>query len=361
ADSHTEFFDACEVFLSASSSENEVGGARPRGLWNILRNNIGKDLSKVSMPVQLNEPLNTLQRLCEELEYSGLLDRASRCPDPCQRLVYVAAFAVSAYASTYYRAGSKPFNPVLGETYECVRPDRGFRFISEQVCHHPPISACHAESDNFIFWQDMKWKNKFWGKSLEIVPMGTVNVRSGDHFEWNKVTTCIHNILSGPRWIEHYGEVLIRNTRDAAFHCKITFCKVEQPPSNLIWGGFATPGGSRAVGGGNGDCCDVGDWECRWGTRGFCDAGGYWEGLLGLLGGDWGCWQRGLGDASRVPGVSVMLGDAGRGYPGCWCGGVMVSTMLRTEGCWAILGGVLGFLACWGGTGGGVVLTSAFW
>uniref|UniRef100_A0A8B9QFP9 Oxysterol-binding protein n=1 Tax=Apteryx owenii TaxID=8824 RepID=A0A8B9QFP9_APTOW len=197
-------------------------------LWNILRNNIGKDLSKVSMPVQLNEPLNTLQRLCEELEYSALLDRASRCPDPCQRLVYVAAFAVSAYASTYYRAGSKPFNPVLGETYECVRPDRGFRFISEQVCHHPPISACHAESDNFIFWQDMKWKNKFWGKSLEIVPMGTVNVRlprSGDHFEWNKVTTCIHNILSGPRWIEHYGEVLIRNTRDASYHCKITFCK----------------------------------------------------------------------------------------------------------------------------------------
>uniref|UniRef100_A0A8B9R5Z7 Oxysterol-binding protein n=1 Tax=Anas platyrhynchos TaxID=8839 RepID=A0A8B9R5Z7_ANAPL len=125
------------------------------------------------------------------------------------------------------RAAS-PSTPVLGETYECVRPDRGFRFISEQVCHHPPISACHAESDNFVFWQDMRWKNKFWGKSLEIVPMGTVNVRlprSGDHFEWNKVTTCIHNVLSGPRWIEHYGEVLIRNTRDASYHCKLTFCK----------------------------------------------------------------------------------------------------------------------------------------
>ncbi|XP_068274736.1 oxysterol-binding protein-related protein 7 [Nyctibius grandis] len=286
ADSHTEFFDACEVFLSASSSENEPSdaesciseattsacedGAEPGGpgrpptgtegpvlpteplelpgpdprrrsclpappappgdvsLWGLLRSSVGKDLSRVALPVQLNEPLNTLQRLCEELEYSGLLDRASRARDPRQRLVYVAAFAVSAYASTYYRAGSKPFNPVLGETYECVRPDRGFRFISEQVCHHPPISACHAESDNFIFWQDMRWKNKFWGKSLEIVPMGTVNVqlpRTGDHFEWNKVTTCIHNVLSGPRWIEHYGEVLIRNTRDASYHCKVTFCK----------------------------------------------------------------------------------------------------------------------------------------
>lgn len=47
--------------------------------------------------------------------------------------VYVATFAVSAYASTYHRAGSKPFNPVLGETYECDRPDKGFRFIAEQV------------------------------------------------------------------------------------------------------------------------------------------------------------------------------------------------------------------------------------
>ncbi|KAL8176063.1 UNVERIFIED_CONTAM: Oxysterol-binding protein- protein 7, partial [Gekko kuhli] len=301
SDSHTEFFDACEVFLSASSSENEAtddesclsevtnslfeeatdmagmstrcpkgpsmircfedpsegslglpvslplylpgpGPGIPRrnclpvshvhtsdvSLWNILRNNIGKDLSKVSMPVQLNEPLNTLQRLCEELEYSSLLDAASCSPDPCERLLCMAAFAVSAYASTYFRAGSKPFNPVLGETYECVRPDKGFRFISEQVCHHPPVSACHAESDNFVFWQDMKWKNKFWGKSLEIIPVGTVNVRLprfGDHYEWNKVTSCIHNILSGQRWIEHYGEVLIRNTRDSTYHCKITFCK----------------------------------------------------------------------------------------------------------------------------------------
>ncbi|GAB1296739.1 Oxysterol-binding protein [Apodemus speciosus] len=166
ADSHTEFFDACEVLLSASSSENEgseeeescaseittslseevldirgadryqkaaSGPGTDVSLWNILRNNIGKDLSKVSMPVQLNEPLNTLQRLCEELEYSSLLDQASRVADPCERMVYIAAFAVSAYSSTYHRAGCKPFNPVLGETYECERPDRGFRFISEQT------------------------------------------------------------------------------------------------------------------------------------------------------------------------------------------------------------------------------------
>ncbi|XP_061633510.1 oxysterol-binding protein-related protein 3 isoform X1 [Phyllopteryx taeniolatus] len=203
-------------------------GGSAVSLWNILRNNIGKDLSKVAMPVHLNEPLNTLQRLCEELEYSELLDQAASTPDPFERMVFIATFVVSGYASSFYRTGGKPFNPVLGETYECDRPDKGFQFIAEQVSHHPPISACHAESKNFIYWQDVRCKNKFWGKSMEIVPVGSTHVTlpgSGDHYEWNKVTSCIHNILSGQRWIEHYGEISIRNSNSDACQCKITFVK----------------------------------------------------------------------------------------------------------------------------------------
>ncbi|KAM6898201.1 oxysterol-binding protein-related protein 7 [Lycodopsis pacificus] len=198
------------------------------GLMAILYNNIGKDLARVSMPAPLNEPLNLLQRLCEELEYSELLDTANNTPDPYQRMIYIAAFAISGYSTATFRNRYKPFNPVLGETYECTREDRGFRFISEQVCHHPPISACHADSENFSFWQDQRWKNKFWGKSLEIVPTGMVNVtlpRYGDHYEWNKVVTCIHNVLSQQRYLEHYGEVTIRNLKSNVCTCKITFVK----------------------------------------------------------------------------------------------------------------------------------------
>ncbi|KAM7370449.1 hypothetical protein PAMP_009997 [Pampus punctatissimus] len=198
------------------------------GLMAILYNNIGKDLARVSMPAALNEPVNLLQRLCEELEYSELLDTANNTSDPYQRMVYIAAFAISGYSTATFRNRYKPFNPVLGETYECVREDRGFRLISEQVCHHPPISACHADSDNFSFWQDQRWKNKFWGKSLEILPTGMVNVtlpRYGDHYEWNKVVTCIHNVLSQQRYLEHYGEVTIRNLKSNVCTCKITFVK----------------------------------------------------------------------------------------------------------------------------------------
>lgn len=48
------------------------------------------------------------------------------------RAVYVAAFAVSGYASSKGRH-CKPFNPLLGETYEADFPEKGVRFISEKV------------------------------------------------------------------------------------------------------------------------------------------------------------------------------------------------------------------------------------
>jgi len=194
-------------------------------LWNLLCKNIGKDLSQVSMPVALNEPLNMLQRMCEELEYSELLDKAAEVDDPYERMVYIAAFAVSSYGSSYFRAGSKPFNPLLGETYECIREDKGFRFIAEQVSHHPPISVCYAESRNFIFSQDARIKTKFWGKSMEFQPTGSVNVqlpKYSDHYQWNKVTTCVHNLFGGQRWVDQYGELRITNGR---INCKLTFVK----------------------------------------------------------------------------------------------------------------------------------------
>lgn len=39
----------------------------------------------------------------------------------------------------------KPFNPILGETYEFVSKD--FRFVAEQVSHHPPITAFQFEGE----------------------------------------------------------------------------------------------------------------------------------------------------------------------------------------------------------------------
>ena len=69
----------------------------------------------------------TPQRLAEDFAYSEVLDKAAACTDDYEQMAYVAAFTVSSYCCTAVRAG-KPFNPLLGETYELDRrEDMGFR------------------------------------------------------------------------------------------------------------------------------------------------------------------------------------------------------------------------------------------
>lgn len=61
----------------------------PRGdlsLWSILKNAIGKELSKITMPVGFNEPLSFLQRMTEYMEYAYLLRLASEQEDPIDRM-----------------------------------------------------------------------------------------------------------------------------------------------------------------------------------------------------------------------------------------------------------------------------------
>ena len=47
-------------------------------LWSIIKECVGKDLSRVCLPVYFNEPLSSLQRIAEEMEYSELLDEVIR-------------------------------------------------------------------------------------------------------------------------------------------------------------------------------------------------------------------------------------------------------------------------------------------
>ncbi|KXS17775.1 Oxysterol-binding protein [Gonapodya prolifera JEL478] len=201
----------------------------PISMISILRRNVGKDLSTVSMPVALNVPLSLLQGLAEEMEYAPLLEKAANASDPITRILYVASFAVSGYASTLLRAGRKPFNPLLGETYELVRQDKGFRFISEKVSHQPPILAYYCESlkpNSYAVFHESQGKSRFWGKSLEIVPTGSavhVHLRSHNEiYTFHKVSTFMKNIIAGTKYLEHVGELTVTN-HTTGHRCILSF------------------------------------------------------------------------------------------------------------------------------------------
>ncbi|XP_044741981.1 oxysterol-binding protein-related protein 1-like [Chrysoperla carnea] len=191
--------------------------------WSVLKNCIGKELSKITMPVIFNEPLSFLQRMVEYMEYADLLRVAAEQSDPLERIKYVAAFAVSALASNWERLG-KPFNPLLGETYELEREN--FRIVCEQVSHHPPISAFHADSKDWVFHGSVHPKLKFWGKSVEIQPKGVVTVefpKWEEAFTWSNVNCCVHNIIVGRLWMEQYGTMEIVSSNPNGYKATLTF------------------------------------------------------------------------------------------------------------------------------------------
>ncbi|XP_054651596.1 oxysterol-binding protein-related protein 2-like [Dunckerocampus dactyliophorus] len=222
------------LVFDSSDQVTDGSAAEPNAVWQrrktlpaemITRNNfsvtsilkkcIGMELSKIAMPVVFNEPLSFLQRISEYMEHTHLIRKACGLSNSIDRMQIVAAFAVSAVASQWERTG-KPFNPLLGETFELVREDDGYRLISEQVSHHPPISAFHAESlkQEFAFHGSIYPKLKFWGKSVEAEPKGTMTLELPKHKEaytWTNPMCCVHNVILGKLWIEQYGTVEIVN------------------------------------------------------------------------------------------------------------------------------------------------------
>lgn len=94
----------------------------------MLKDIIGKDLSKMTLPVYFNDPLNLLQRLSAGFEYYDILERAAVDPDPVRRAAYLAILQISMCSCTV-RSNKKPFNALLGETYEMVTND--YKYLAE--------------------------------------------------------------------------------------------------------------------------------------------------------------------------------------------------------------------------------------
>ncbi|KAG9143156.1 hypothetical protein Leryth_021362 [Lithospermum erythrorhizon] len=212
------------VFERRKKLPDPVEKEKGASMWSMIKDNVGKDLTRVCLPVYFNEPISSLQRCFEDLEYSYLLDRAyehGKAGDSLLRILNVAAFAVSGYASTQGRH-CKPFNPLLGETYEADYPEKGIRFFSEKVSHHPTVIACHCQGKGWKFFGDSNLKSKFWGTSIQLDPVGTLTAEfdDGEIFQWGKVTTGIYNLILGKIYCVHHGTMLIGGNRQHSCNLK---------------------------------------------------------------------------------------------------------------------------------------------
>ncbi|CAL9002565.1 unnamed protein product [Prunus brigantina] len=213
-------YEGLEVINPDGSSEDLEDEARKGrwkqedrdSYWKVMQKYIGSDVtSLVTLPVLIFEPMTMLQKMAELMEYSHLLDLADECEDPYMRLVYASSFFISVYFA--FQRTWKPFNPILGETYEMVNHG-GITFISEQVSHHPPMSAGHAENEHFIYDITSKVKTKFLGNSIDIYPVGRTRLtlkKDGVVLDLAPPPTKVNNLIFGRTWVDSPGDMVLTN------------------------------------------------------------------------------------------------------------------------------------------------------
>jgi len=203
--------------LEVDKVQGETGSERPedekQSLWKQLSQYMGKDVtSLVSLPVWIFEPLSFLQIMCEPMQYAELLLKASESKDQFNRMGYLLAFIASGYSCAV--RNKKPFNPLLGETFEFEDKEHKWRFFAEQVSHHPPIGVAHVSHEGFVFRFEMGTSTKFRGNSIDVKVNGLNTLeftKFNDVFTWGHMDTIAHNIIIGGMWVDHFGTLEIKN------------------------------------------------------------------------------------------------------------------------------------------------------
>ena len=58
------------------------------------------------------------------------------------------------------------------------------------MVHHPTVIAAHGEGAHWSFAGDAEVRSKFWGRSIELTPVGLIRLKfdDGDEYNWAKVS-----------------------------------------------------------------------------------------------------------------------------------------------------------------------------
>ncbi|XP_053097730.1 oxysterol-binding protein-related protein 8 isoform X4 [Pangasianodon hypophthalmus] len=211
--SHEELGEAGEASQTETVSEENKSL-----IWTLLKQvRPGMDLSKVVLPTFILEPRSFLDKLSDYYYHADFLSEAAVEENAYNRMKKVVKW----YISGFYKKPKglkKPYNPIIGETFRCmwIHPKTNSKtfYISEQVSHHPPISAFYVSNrkDGFCLSGSILAKSKFYGNSLSAILDGEARLtflNRGEDYVMNMPYAHCKGILYGTMTLELAGQVTI--------------------------------------------------------------------------------------------------------------------------------------------------------
>ena len=194
---------------------------------NMIKEIMKSATKKESLPIYFNEPISMLQKQCEKFYYINLLNEASKQNTKELSLCYISAFIIG---EIFLNLGRflKPFNPILGETFEFYDNEKKFRYFAEQVSHNPPISAFIGESEEIILFGDTRSSNSFkiWKGSYELEFGNKIHIyfkKNKDYYIFNRPNIALKGLIKPPIHNDYIGNVIIQNINNKNIKCELIF------------------------------------------------------------------------------------------------------------------------------------------
>uniref|UniRef100_A0AAY4D3Q7 Oxysterol-binding protein n=1 Tax=Denticeps clupeoides TaxID=299321 RepID=A0AAY4D3Q7_9TELE len=211
--SHEELGEAGEASQTETVSEENKSL-----IWTLLKQvRPGMDLSKVVLPTFILEPRSFLDKLSDYYYHADFLSESAVEENAYNRMKKVVKW----YLSGFYKKPKglkKPYNPIIGETFRCmwIHPKTNSKtfYISEQVSHHPPVSAFYVSNrkDGFCLSGSILAKSKFYGNSLSAILDGEARLtflNRGEDYVMNMPYAHCKGILYGTMTLELGGQITI--------------------------------------------------------------------------------------------------------------------------------------------------------
>ena len=204
---------------------------------NIIKEMITNLTKRLPSPVYFNEPLSMGQKQCEKFKYMDLLIKAGNETSKEMQMCYIAAFIIGELFLNLGRT-LKPFNPIIGETFEFFDNEKNFRYYSEQVTHNPQINAYIAETPEFAYYGDTlnTTSFKFFKGSIELLFKNKTHVhckKTGDHYIFNPPNVYVKGLMKPPLYNDYAGTTIIQNTTDTSYRCELKFIEEGWTPDSL--------------------------------------------------------------------------------------------------------------------------------
>lgn len=176
----------------------------------------GTPLYRCQLPMFILDKRSLLDKLTDFFYGSGLIVNIAQVTSPEERFMKVITFFLSSWHHGP-KVVKTPFNPVLGEVFQCQFNFNGttFNYISEQITHHPPSSAfCfYSKEKNLCLQAYIKPQTKFTGNALDTIIHGTLVGNAldlGESIELTYPKYVVKNVLFGTLKLEVEGKSIIR-------------------------------------------------------------------------------------------------------------------------------------------------------